>query len=90
MLCSSSRQPCISVPGKFALFHSTNLGRRKHSTPAGEGLIEGTGHFHIVVDRDPKEALEQGDLIPFDATVRLCRLCSMRPVCCKRVVCSAC
>lgn len=34
----------------------------------GEGLIPGTGHFHIIVDRDPSEALAEGDLISFNAT----------------------
>lgn len=28
----------------------------------------GTGHFHIVVDRAPGDALAEGDVIPFDKT----------------------
>jgi hypothetical protein len=35
--------------------------------PAAEGLQEGTGHHHIVVD-DPKGYVEKGEAIPFDAT----------------------
>lgn len=33
--------------------------------PAAEGLQEGTGHHHIVVDG---KYVEKGDTIPFDAT----------------------
>lgn len=36
--------------------------------PASEGLIEGTGHFHVVVDRAASDKLAAGDVIPFDAT----------------------
>lgn len=37
--------------------------------PASEGFIEGTGHFHVIVDRDAAaDALEAGSVIAFDAT----------------------
>ncbi|KAI8474806.1 MAG: hypothetical protein J3K34DRAFT_406669 [Monoraphidium minutum] len=36
--------------------------------PASEGLIPGTGHFHVVVDRAADDKLGEGDVIPFDAT----------------------
>jgi hypothetical protein len=30
--------------------------------------VPGTGHFHVIVDRASSEKLEEGDVIPFDAT----------------------
>lgn len=36
--------------------------------PAGEGVVPGTGHFHVIVDRAAAEKLDEGDVIPFDAT----------------------
>ncbi|KIZ01148.1 hypothetical protein MNEG_6815 [Monoraphidium neglectum] len=36
--------------------------------PASEGVVPGTGHFHVIVDRASSEKLEEGDVIPFDAT----------------------
>jgi len=35
--------------------------------PAADGLQEGTGHHHVIVD-DPKGYVEKGEAIPFDAT----------------------
>lgn len=34
--------------------------------PAADGLIEGTGHFHLMIDE--KTAFEEGRAIPFDDT----------------------
>eukprot|EP00877_Chromochloris_zofingiensis_P003429 jgi/Chrzof1/13087/Cz07g19100.t1 len=34
--------------------------------PAADGVIPGTGHFHVLIDED--QQYEEGDTIPFDDT----------------------
>lgn len=53
-----------TVPRKFTYkFEVTGYGL----SPAADGLKEGTGHHHLVID-GPKAFVDKGEAIPFDAT----------------------
>jgi hypothetical protein len=53
-----------TVPRKFTYkFDVTGY----ELSPAAAGLIEGTGHHHLVID-GPKAFVDPGEAIPFDAT----------------------
>ena len=54
-----------TVPSKF-LFKFDVTGYSV--APAKDGLQEGTGHHHMIIDDTPKGFWEQGVAIPMDAT----------------------
>ncbi len=54
-------------PAFFALSPHSNL-NPPPPPQKGEGVVAGTGHFHVVVDRAASDALPAGVAIPFDAT----------------------
>lgn len=47
-------------PAILSYFHAW------HAVSAADGVIPGTGHFHVLIDED--QQYEEGDTIPFDDT----------------------
>ncbi len=49
-----------------ALLHVEFVVEGMEVRPAADGLIDGTGHFHLMIDET--QAFEEGRAIPFDDT----------------------